>query len=113
MNDVTVFTSFTYSYLSRARLLARTVRRCHPNWKVCGVLVDIPPAGFDDMKWRGDFDAVIDASSFFPGVWRRWIFKHNVVEACTAVKGHALLHLMSQGYQKIIYLDPDIAVFHS
>jgi Rhamnan synthesis protein F len=113
MPGVHLFTSFTYGYLSRARVLAKSVRGRHPDWRLCAIVVDAAPPGFDDATWRNDFDYVVDASTLFPGVWSRWIFKHDVVEACTAVKGHALLHLMSQGGEKIIYLDPDIAVFHS
>ncbi|RBP04636.1 rhamnan synthesis protein F [Roseiarcus fermentans] len=112
MSGVHVFTSFTYSYLSRARVLAKSVRRRHPDWTLWAVLVDRPPPGFDDRLWEGEFDHVLDAADLFPGVWRQWIFKHHIVEACTAVKGHALLHLLSLGAEKVIYLDPDIAVFH-
>jgi len=106
MSRVYLFTSFTYTYLSRARVLAKSVRRRHPDWRLWAVVVDAPPPGFDDSSWRDDFDDVLDVSTLFPGVWSRWIFKHDVVEACTAVKGHALLHLMSEGGDKII---PDYA----
>ena len=44
---------------------------------------------------------------------RAWLFKHDVIEACTAVKGAAMLRLMEAGYDVVVYLDPDIAVFHS
>src|SRR5271154_5068281 len=97
MSSVHVYTSFTYAYLSRARVLAKSFRRKHPNWMLWAFLVDTPPAGFDDKLWQGEFDHVIDAGTLFPGIWRRWIFKHEIVEACTAVKGHALLHLLSIG----------------
>lgn len=112
MSGVHLLTSFTYSYLQRARVLAKSVRDRHPDWRICAVMVDETPPGFDDSSWIDEFDEVLYAATLFPGVWRRWIFKHELVEACTAVKGHALLHLMSQGADKVIYLDPDIAVFH-
>lgn len=113
MSGVHLFTSFTYSYLQRARVLAKSVRRRHPDWKIWAVMVDETPPEFDDATWRDEFDEVLDAATLFPGVWQRWIFKHEIVEACTAVKGHALLHLLAQGADKVVYLDPDIAVFHS
>ena len=112
MGEVHAFTSFTYNYVSRARVLAKSIRRRHPNWKLWGFVVDAPPLGVNDSAWREEFDYVLDASVLFPGVWTGWIFKHDIVEACTAVKGCALLHVMAQGADKIIYLDPDIAVFH-
>src|SRR5262249_52409118 len=45
--------------------------------------------------------------------FERWMFKHDVVEASTAVKGQMLRYLLEQKASKIIYLDPDIAVFSS
>jgi hypothetical protein len=39
-----------------------------------------------------------------------WLFKHNVVEACTAVKGPTLLSLLDDEADKVFYLDPDVAV---
>jgi len=41
-----------------------------------------------------------------------WIFKHTVVELCTAVKGPYLHQLAQTGSKKIIYIDPDIAIFN-
>ncbi|WP_424361801.1 hypothetical protein [Methylocystis parvus] len=112
VTGVHLYTSFTYSYLQRARVLAKTVRRAHPDWKLWAVLVDAPPPTFDDAAWRGEFDFVLDAATLFPNEWAAWIFKHDIVEACTAVKGRALMHILDQGADKAIYLDPDIAVFH-
>ena len=41
------FTSFTYSYLPRARVLAETLRQAHPDWQLWAVVVDRPPPGAD------------------------------------------------------------------
>lgn len=113
MAGVHLYTSFTYAYLSRALVLARSVRRRHPDWIIWAVLVDAPPPDFaDDLSWRSDFDHVLDPAILFGDEWRKWVFKHDVVEACTAVKGHALMHILESGADKVIYLDPDIAIFH-
>jgi hypothetical protein len=42
-----------------------------------------------------------------------WLFQHEIVEACTAVKGPLLRGLLDQGAERVVYLDPDIAVFGS
>lgn len=111
MNTV-CFTSFTFSYLPRARVLAETLRAAHPGWQLWAVVVDQPPPGLDPAAALAAFDGVIPADSLplppFPG----WIFRHGIVEACTAVKGAALLHLLRQGADQVVYFDPDIAVFH-
>lgn len=113
MSSVHLYTSFTYAYLSRALVLARSVRRRHPDWTLWAIMVDKPPPGFsDDVAWRAAFDHIVDPSGWFGDEWRRWIFKHDVVEACTAVKGHALVHILEQGADKVVYLDPDISIFH-
>ncbi len=107
------FTSFTYSYLSRARILAQTLRIAHPDWAIHAVMVDEPPPGLDQAAALAEFDGVTSAASLALERFRPWLFKHDIVEACTAVKGQMLAELLGQGYAKVIYLDPDIAVFHS
>lgn len=109
---VACFTSFTFSYLNRARVLLRTLRRHHPDWHLIAVITDEPPPGvalhiesedFDEIAWLDDLE-VEDA--------RSWIFGHDVVEACTAVKGPFADQLCRSGrFDAIVYLDPDIAVF--
>jgi hypothetical protein len=109
-----IYTSFTFSYLDRARVLARTVRRLHPDWKVWAVITDKPPEGFSFDLPSESFDGVIYVEDLFPESTEAWLFQHDLVEACTAVKGRALLHIMeSTDAGRIVYLDPDIAIFNS
>ena len=110
--QVACFTSFTYSYLPRACVLAQTLRRAHPDWFLCAVIVDRPPPDIDLAGRLAMFDDVVEAHVLdIPG-FASWIFKYNVIEACTAVKGRVLGDLLAAGYPKVVYLDPDIAVFH-
>ncbi|MCJ2078919.1 hypothetical protein MKK68_25335 [Methylobacterium sp. E-016] len=76
------------------------------------MMVDTPPEGLSDSFWVNEFDYVLNPAGLYGENWSSWIFKHDIVEACTAVKGHALLHILSLGAEKVIYLDPDIALFH-
>jgi hypothetical protein len=110
MSGVHVYTSFTFAYLTRALTLARSLRAHHPDWTLWAVLVDRAPPSFDE-SWRAAFDVVLDAEALYRADWRRFVFKHDVVEACTAVKARAALHLFDSGADKAIYLDPDIALF--
>ena len=112
MMRVCCYTSFTFAYLPRARVLAETLRSAHPDWTLCAVLVDQAPPGFDPATLFEAFDLVLGAGELGIPDWRRWLFRHDVVEACTAVKGHAMLRLMEDGFDAVVYLDPDIAVFH-
>lgn len=111
--SVACYTSFTFSYLAKARVLAKSVKRQHPNWQMIALITDVPPAElnfchqtepFDDIKYSTDLNV--------PNV-QQWLFNHNVVEACTAVKGPFMVELLERGYEKVLYLDPDTVVFSS
>ena len=104
------FTSLTYGYLARARVLLQTLRLAQPDWLVCAVIVDLPPPGATAEELLAGFDQVLHLDDLGIPRVRSWLFKHNVVEACTAVKGAALLRLLAE-YDRVIYLDPDIAAF--
>jgi len=111
MGGTICFTSFTFAYLSRARVLAETLKAAHPDWSLHALIVDeFPPAL--DAEALAPFDAVMRASALGIPRFRAWMFKHDLVEACTAVKGTMLRHLLAAGAEHVVYLDPDIAVFH-
>lgn len=112
MSRICCFTSFTYAYLGRARTLLATLRDAHPDWAVCAVVVDEPPPGADGADLLAGFDLVLGLHDLGIPRARAWLFKHDVVEACTAVKASAMLRLMDAGFEAVVYLDPDIAVFH-
>jgi hypothetical protein len=106
------FTSFTFSYLTRASILASTLRAVHCDWVLWAIVVDEAPTQVD-CGLSKEFDHVIYAKQLEFPRFRNWIFKHDIVEACTAVKGEMLRHLFKLGAEKVVYLDPDIAVFNS
>lgn len=109
MAGIHVFTSITTNYLPKARVLAESIRRHGPGFRIHLVLCDEPPPGFDLAM--EPFDALItlaDLGLDDPA----WLFSHSVVELCTAVKGPALQYLFdAQGADRVFYFDPDIAVF--
>jgi hypothetical protein len=112
MADVHCFTSASFSYLDRARVLGQTLRRHHPDWTFWLCLSDQEPPGFAFDPAREPFDHVLRVGELGIPDLRRWIFDHDVVELCTAVKGPMLCHLLERGARKVVYLDPDIAVFN-
>jgi hypothetical protein len=110
---VTCFSSFTFSYLNRARVLFQTLRRFHPGWDLVALITDEPPPGFDFDPAAEPFDRVVWARDLGIPDFEAWLFKHDVVEACTAVKGPFLHQACSSGADAVIYLDPDTALFAS
>lgn len=107
---VCCFTSFTFSYLAKAAVLAASVKRYHPDWVMCAVITDREPSGYTFDPETVPFDEIVWGDELFGAATPAWLFKHDLVEACTAVKGRALRQLLEQ-YDKVIYLDPDVAVF--
>jgi hypothetical protein len=105
------YTSFSLSYLNRARVFASTLRKRHPDWTIWAVLVDRPPEHFE-VRWENeDFDRVITPEDLFGPEVEGWLFGLDIVEACTAVKGAAMQRIMNDDTcTKVLYFDPDIAV---
>ena len=112
-----VFTSISLNYLAKARVLISTVKKFHPDWTFHLLIsdhiaegnklieeIDLEQEPFDRIIWIDE----LDIYNLYG-----WIFKHAIVETCTAVKGVFLQQLVSEGAEKIMYLDPDIAVFNS
>lgn len=110
-NDNFIFcTSICANYLPKAMVLAKTIKKFHPHSKmvVCLVEEDIHPAA----KEFEYFDEIILAKDLGIENFYSFIFKHNAVEASTAVKGSLFGYLLNsyKQHNKFIYLDPDIYV---
>jgi len=109
---VLIYTSITKSYLPKARVLAKSVKKFHPDWTFVLLYSDDFPNGFDIKN--EPFDEVLTIDRLGIKNWKSWAFGHAVVELCTAVKGPAAeLLALRPGVDKIMYIDPDIKVFNS
>lgn len=111
MAGVHCFTSVSLSYLDRARVLGETLRRHQPDWTLWLCLSDVEPPGLAFDPAQEPFDHVVRIGELGIPDLHRWSFDHDVIEMCTAVKGPMLCRLLERGADKVIYLDPDIAVF--
>ena len=107
-----VFTSCTNNYIPKARILSSTLKNYHPHWTFCLVLSEDPPQDFDLSN--EPFDRLLSIEELYiPNFWS-WLFRHRVVEICTAAKGPAMYHFLErERHEKVIYLDPDIMVVNS
>lgn len=105
-----IFTSICSNYTHKARLLAESVKRNIPDAKfiVCLTEREIP----DNVKFEY-FDEIILSKDIWKESFDKFIFKHAIVEASTAVKGRCLQYLIEtyQEEEKFIYLDPDCYVY--
>lgn len=105
------YTSISYSYLDRARVLAETVKRFHPDWTLWLLMSDEEPEGFEFNLADEDFDHIVTVAELGVPEWKQWIFGHDVVELCTAVKGAMMDRLLREQCDGVVYLDPDTALF--
>lgn len=106
------YTSVNINYLPKARILAKSLKKWNPDAKFSLVFSDSWPdeldktsEPFDEILLIKDLGVPVDNLQF-------WIFKHTVVELCTAVKGQALVKFLAEGSDKVVYLDPDIVVYN-
>lgn len=103
------FTSVTTNYIPKARVLAESVKRHNKDAVFHLMLSDDPPESFDIGP--EPFDSLIRVEDLGIENLSSWIFRHSVVELCTAVKGACFVHIMEKhNADKVIYFDPDIVV---
>ncbi len=106
------FTSITSNYIPKARVLASSVKVHNTASCFHLILADKIPKGFDVKN--EPFDTLLTVEDLDIENLDAWIFKHSVVELCTAIKGRSFLKLFEiTDATKLVYLDPDIVVLSS
>ncbi len=108
MRKLTVFTSANIAYLPKTRLLARSLKEVSSEIHfVLGLCDRIP-------DWLNladeDIDEILPIEDLIDD--RGWLYRHNLVEFCTALKGPAIKHLLErEDSEYVMYLDPDTYAF--
>jgi hypothetical protein len=106
------FTSITNNYLPKARVLGKSLKKYHPDWKFIVVISEPLPDSI--LLSEEPFDHIITIDQLDIPNYYSWVFSHNVMEICTAAKGPAAKYIIEKlNAEKLIYLDPDIAVLYS
>ena len=102
MSNTHFYTSCTNNYLPLARTLAKSLKKFHPSGYVHLVLCDSLLDSFDlDNE---DFDNVITVEDLAIPNLIPWLFKHSVIELCTAVKGRAAKFIMESYDLSLIHI---------
>ena len=108
MNSLAIVTIVSNNYLHFARTLLQSVAAQHPEAKRYCVIVDrdLEPA----RALAEEFEAIaLDQLALPDG--QDFLFQYTVLELNTAVKPWAMQHLLRQGHQQVIYIDPDIRLY--
>ena len=108
MNSLAIVTIVSNNYLHFARTLLQSVAAHHPEAKRYCVIVDRDPAPARALA--EEFEAIaLDQLALPDG--QDFLFQYTVLELNTAVKPWAMQHLLRQGHEQVIYIDPDIRLY--
>lgn len=111
MNSKSVFTIVAKNYIGLARILGSSLEKQDPDVDFYIFIADEP----NGCEVTFPTNAIIarEALSFSPEEWTDMSFKYDLTAFCTAIKPACFEYLFSKGYEKAIYLDPDIYIFSS
>jgi hypothetical protein len=109
MPSTHLFTSITANYIPKARVLAASLKRFHPDYQFHIVLSDRIPSQIEiDSE---PFDSIITIDELQIPDLDSWIFKHTLVEMCTGVKGFAFQEIIRRHRPDyVFFFDPDMAI---
>lgn len=105
MSKTAVFTIVSKNYWAFARTLMQSLATVHPEWDRHVLLADrLPDDGLPD---DGLFSVTCVEELPLPRR-KEFLFRYTIMELNTAVKPWMFAWLRAKGYQRLIYLDPDI-----
>ena len=108
MNKVAVCTISSANYFPFAKTMLASVSELHSDCDLFYLLVDKPNS---DIAAEPGFQT-LSVDDLGIDDWTTMAFVYDLVEFNTSVKPFLLTHLIDQGYQKVIYLDPDVYLFN-
>ncbi len=108
-----VYTSICMNYLPKALCLGESLKKTNPNVKFYVILLEREIGDEWPAEANNLIDEVILAKDLGWKDFDKYIFKHSIVEASTSIKGQALVYLLENVSDKVLYIDPDIYVYNS
>lgn len=102
-----VFSIISPNYRHFARVLMASVERHHPDWDRFVLLVG-DPSTVDAVEET--FTSVRLEALPLPNP-RQFCFRYSILELNTAVKPWMIEHLFERGYDRVLYIDPDIVIY--
>lgn len=107
MAKTCIFTIVSRNYLHYARTLMNSVEAFAPDADRVVGLCD--KQGDFDLG-RENFD-ILEMTSLDIPMIEKFIFRYTILELNTAIKPYIISSLFKQGYEKVIYFDPDIRIY--
>ncbi|HXA16116.1 MAG TPA: glycosyltransferase [Thermoanaerobaculia bacterium] len=100
-----VFSIISPNYRHAARVLMASAERHHPEWDRFILLV-----GGAATSGGEKFTTVPLDDLRLPNP-RRFCFRYSILELNTAVKPWMFAHLFARGYDRVLYIDPDVVIY--
>ncbi len=104
---IAVCTIAARNYVALASSLFASVAEFEPGCDRFAFLID----DVGDVESLPEATVVRPAKVFEPEVYAALVRGYDVTELATAVKPSLLRYLLDEGYDRVLYLDPDIQVF--
>jgi glycosyltransferase involved in cell wall biosynthesis len=101
------FSIVSPNYLHYARVLMGSLQRSHPGWDRFVLVVGASSAPRDDEPTF----ALVPLEALPLPSPRQFCFRYTILELNTAVKPWMFEHLFTAGYDRVVYLDPDVFVY--
>ncbi|WP_159745237.1 glycosyltransferase, partial [Chryseobacterium sp. 8AT] len=98
-----IFTICAKNYLAQALTLKESVLKHNPEIDFYLFLADEKTENIKDVN-------VVELDDSWISDWKGMAFKYNVIEFATSIKPFCFNKLFNEGFDKVIYLDPDIFV---
>ncbi len=112
MSRIACFSCFTFAELPAAQVMARSLKRVHPDWELWAIIPDLPPAGLGAAA-LAMFDKAMDGASMRLAARPAWLFGHTAAQAKAAMQPWMLAELLAGGTAAVVHLSPGMAVFAS
>lgn len=106
------FTIVAKNYVGLASILEQSIKRYFTDLDFYIVVADDVA---DDLRPLLPANVVVahENLAISEELWRDMSFKYDITEFCTSIKPASFKYFFDKGYDKCIYLDPDICFFSS
>lgn len=109
--NICAFTIVAKNYIGLARILGHSLSKVNPDINFKIFVADEFPQNVKSLPDNVIISRkVLDYSS---EEWTDMSFKYDLTEFCTSIKPGVFKYLFAQGYDKVLYFDPDIYIFSS
>ncbi len=106
-----VCSSFCANYIPKAAVMAESVKKHNPDITTVACMVERELTE-EHARYLIHYDHIVLASELGIDHFESFMFKYDIVEASTAVKGQLFRYLMNHfDDTQFVYLDPDIKVY--